>query len=164
MAEVEPQAGLAGKGADDRAHVGQAGAPAEPRLGLLRRADRKQLAGERFEPVDMGGRRRIVGPGEFGPGGETQPLRHRRDQIALLDVEHRSAQGRVAPWFVMPVVAALDEERQLEAERPDEIVRPGPKRDHDLRRRDATLVGRNHPASPAGSSVIASPFSNRPPR
>ena len=57
---------------------------------------------------------------------------------------------RVPPRLVMPVVAALDEEWQLEAKRPDEIVRPGTERDHGLGRGNPALVGRDHPASRAG--------------
>jgi hypothetical protein len=41
VAEVEPKAGLARKRPDDRPHIGQAGAPAEPGRGVLARRPKK---------------------------------------------------------------------------------------------------------------------------
>src|SRR5271165_1401892 len=55
VGEVEPQARPAGKRPHDRAHVGEAGAAAEPGLRLLARPERKHFAREGLEPVEMGG-------------------------------------------------------------------------------------------------------------
>ena len=60
----------------------------------------------------MGGRRRVVGPGEFGAGRQAEAQRHRRHQVALLEIEHRPVEPGVALGLVMHVIAALDEERQ----------------------------------------------------
>ena len=64
----------------------------------------------------MGGGRRVVGPREFGAGRQPQAARHRRDDIALLVVEHRARETGAVARGVVHVVAALDEERQLVAE------------------------------------------------
>ena len=68
-----------GAGADDRQHVGQAGPPAEPGRGVAPLGEREEFARERLQPVEMGGGRRIVAPGEFGAGGQAEAARHRRD-------------------------------------------------------------------------------------
>ena len=95
VAEVEPQALVARRRADDRQHVGQAGPPAEP--GLRRRAARRAetfrartARADRDGPDDGGSSR----AGEFRAGRQPQAARHRRDDIALLEVEHRAARAR----------------------------------------------------------------------
>src|SRR5208282_2084796 len=49
VGEVEPEAGAARERPDDRAHVGQAGAAAEPGGGFLARPERKHLFREGLE-------------------------------------------------------------------------------------------------------------------
>ena len=72
-------------------------------------------------------------------GGEANALLHRRDQIAVFGVDHRPRQRGIALGAEMPVIAALDGHRQLEAERLEQIGRPRPERDHDLGRVDRRL-------------------------
>ena len=75
--------------------------------------------------------RRIAG-GEFGAGGDADPLLHRRQAVAAFRVEYRAAEHGVPLRAEMAMVAALDRERQLDAERREHVRRPRPERDHDV--------------------------------
>ena len=112
----------------------------------------------------MGGGRGIVAPGELGPRRQPQAPRHRGHEIAALEVEHRAGEAGVAPGLVMHVIAALDEERQAEAEAPRELVGPRPERDHHVAGREAPESVVTIQPAPEGSRLSASPRSMRPPR
>ena len=51
---------------------------------------------ERLEQIEMGRRSGIVAAGEFGAGGEANAARHRRQQIAAFEIEHRPAERGAA--------------------------------------------------------------------
>src|SRR5271168_2411921 len=85
VAEVEPEALQTRRWADDRQHVGPAGPSSEPGL--------------------------VVAPREFRSGRESQAARHRRDEIALFEIEHGTAEPGVAARRIVHVIAALDPER-----------------------------------------------------
>ena len=91
MAEIEPQTLVARRRADHRQHVGQAGPPAEPGLRLEPLGEREQFAREAAPArSSWRGRRRVVAAREFRAGRQAQAARHRRDDIALLEIEHRA--------------------------------------------------------------------------
>ena len=116
-------------------------------FGVAPLGEREEFARERLQPVEMGGRGRIVAAREFGAGRQAQAARHRRDHIAVLEIEHRPAQPGVAARRVMHVIAALDEERQAIARRRSRsFARPGPQRDDHLARRQRPVLGGRRPS------------------
>jgi hypothetical protein len=98
----------------------------------------------------MGGGGRVVDAGEFGACREPQPARHRRDAIAILEVEHGARDPGVAARGVVHVIAALDEERQPVAEPAGEFARPWPQRDDRLAGLRQPLLGDHAPAAVGG--------------
>ena len=109
-------------------------------------AERKQFACLRHDPVELHRRRCCIARGEFDAGGHTDSLLHRRDQVAGIGIEHRPRQRGIAVATEMPVIAALDHQRQFQPKRLEQIVRPWSERDHDLGRIDPALVGFHPPA------------------
>src|ERR1700735_5539538 len=103
--DVEPQAWLAREGPNDRPHVRQAGAPAEPGRGVLSGPDGEQFARVGLDPLEMRRRGRIVAPGEFGARRQSEPPRHRGHEVAALEIEHRTRQARVVLGLVVAWVA-----------------------------------------------------------
>jgi len=75
------------------------------------------LAAE-LDPIEfgMGGEDGIAG-GELDPGREPDALVHRREAIADFHIDHRTRERGVTGAAVVAVVAALDAERQRDAER-----------------------------------------------
>ena len=67
-------------------------------------------------PIELDRRRRRVPRGKFDSGGDADPLLHRRQQITILGIEHRTAERRALLGPEVAMVAALDGERQLDAE------------------------------------------------
>ncbi len=121
VAEIEPQALVARRRADDRQHVGQAGAPAEPELGVAPLGEREEIACERLQPVEMRRRGRIVAAREFRAGRQADAARHRRQDIAEFEIENRAAERRIALGAEMHVIAALDAEGKAIAERLEKV-------------------------------------------
>ncbi len=119
-------------------------------LSSARSPSANNRARMRHQPVELHRRRRRIAGGEFGAGGEPDALLHRRDQIAVLHIDHRPRQRRIALAPEVTVIAALDRHRQFEAERLEQIRRPGPERDHHLRRIERAFVGL-HPPEAAGA-------------
>src|SRR6185295_11998549 len=93
--EVEVEAGMTRCRADDRDRVREAWPPSEPRF-VDRLAERKQLPRQRQHPSDLNRRRRRIARREFVAGGQANSLLHRRNDEALLGVEYRSVQARIA--------------------------------------------------------------------
>ena len=75
---------------------GKARPRAQPRLGLDRLAERKQVARRRHHAVELHRRRRGIARGEFRAGGDADALLHRREAIAVLGIENRPAERRIA--------------------------------------------------------------------
>src|SRR5271163_343290 len=146
VAEVEPEALQTRRWADDRQHVGQAGPSSEPGLGVAALGEREHFAAERLEPVEMRRRWRVVAPREFRSGRESQAARHRRDEIALFEIEHGTAEPGVAARRIVHVIAALDAERQTKPQRTHQLAGPGPQRDDRLARRKRPLLSGHDPA------------------
>ncbi len=97
VTEIEPEAWLAWERPDDRPHVRQRGAGrSRARRPFGRRWGR--VPARRARPARDRRRGRIVAPGEFGAGGQSQAPRHRGDEVAALEVEHRPGQARRCPW------------------------------------------------------------------
>ncbi len=147
VADGQPQALLPRRRADHRARIREARPAAEPRLVVGALAERKQRPRLRHQPVELHRRRRRIARGKLGAGGETNALRHRRDQIARLGVDHRPRQRRVALAAKMPVIAALERHRQPDAHRLQQIRRPRPQRHHDVRRIQPAFLGLDPPAA-----------------
>ena len=78
----------------------------------------------RHEAPELHRRRRGVAGGEFRAGGEPDALLHRREAITVLRIEHRPREPRIAARAEMPVITALDRERQRNAERRQEVAAP----------------------------------------
>ena len=83
--------------------------------------------------------------GELRAGGEPDALLHRGQRIAVFGVDHRPRQRGVALRIEMAVIAALDAERHLDAERLQHVRRPRPERDHGILGIDRALVGIDAP-------------------
>ena len=115
-------------------------------LSSARCSERKQLARLSHHAVELHRRRLGIARRELDAGGHADAHLHRRDHIADVGIEHRPRQRRVALRREMPVIAALDRERQLEPELRQEVAGPGPERRHHLRRVDTALVGLHPPA------------------
>src|SRR5207247_10053703 len=64
--------------------------------------------------------------------GEPDALLHRREAISVLNVDHGPRQRRIAGAAVVAVIAALDGERQPDAERLEHIGREWAERYHPV--------------------------------
>ena len=124
----------------------ETGPAAHPCRGLGLLPERKQLLGGWQQPVELHRRRRGIARGELRPGGEPDALLHRREAVAVLDIDHRTSEGSVPSRPIVPVIAALEAERQLDAERRKHIGGKRPERHHRLRGIDRPLGGLNPPA------------------
>ena len=120
--------------------VGEAGTASHPRL-VHRLAEREELAGERQHAAELDRRRRRIARRELDSRGHPHPAFHRRDDEAVLDIDHRPRERGVALGLEVPVVAALDRKRQVVAKRPEHVHRPRPEGD-DGDRRDHEAIGR----------------------
>src|SRR5258708_13979571 len=145
MAVGKPQPGLARGAADHRARIRKAGARADPGLILDRVAEGKQVARGRQHAAELDRRRRSVAGGKFSAGGDADALLHGRNAIAVVSIENRPRQTRVAARTEVAVIAALDGERQIDAERTEQIGRPRPERHHGDISVDRALYGVDPP-------------------
>src|SRR6202011_2075684 len=100
--------------------------PPEPGLEIDRLGERKQLAGERQPALELDRRRRRVPLGDLEAAGQPDATLHRRDDEAVLEIEHRPAEHRVAGRPIMPGIAAEHRERETIAERLQDVGRPPP--------------------------------------
>src|SRR4029450_4581425 len=88
-----------------------------------RSAKWKERPRRREQTVKLHRRRRRIARGKLGPGAEPDALLHRREAIAGFNVDHRPRERGVAGAAVVAVIAALDGERQPDAERLEHIGR-----------------------------------------
>ena len=145
VAEIEEEPGMAGGRADDGKRIRQARPAPEPGLEIDRFGQREELAGERQDAVQLDRRRRRVAIGELPPAGEPDAAVHRRDDEAVLQVEHRPGERRIAGRPIVTVIAPHHRERELVAERLQDVRRPRSEGDHGRRRRKLAGAGLDAP-------------------
>ena len=97
--------------------AGTAACPATARGRAARRAgsNSRPNGSSRSRWADEGGSSRRA---NSAPGRQPQAARHRRQQVAAFEIEHRPAEQRAVRRGVMHVIAALDAEREAVAEAP----------------------------------------------
>ena len=96
------------------------------------RAERKKFAGCGQQALKLHRRRRRVAGGELDAARHADTLFHRRQHVAILGIEHRAGERGIALRTEMAMIAALDRERQFDAERIEHVRQPRPECDHGL--------------------------------
>ena len=99
----------------------------------------------RQQAIELHRRRGGVAGGEFSAGGDADALLHRCEAIAVIGIENRPCQARIAERTEMAVIAAFDGERQLDAERSKQVGRPRTERHHRRFPVDRALRGFDSP-------------------
>ena len=84
VAEGEPEALVAGGRADDRQHVGRAGAHAHPGFRIEALAEREQRLRDGLGALELHRRLRRVAVGELGAGGQADAAAIGASEIAAL--------------------------------------------------------------------------------
>src|SRR5262245_38411360 len=99
----EPEVLLSRCRSDDWARIRKAGPRPKPRRKLERLADGEEFVCVRQQEIELYRRRWGIAAREFRPGRDTQALLHRRDAIAVFDVDHRAIQASITTGLKMPV-------------------------------------------------------------
>jgi hypothetical protein len=146
MAEGEPELLVPRRAPDDRHHVRRAGPRAHPRIRVEPLGEREELARDGLGAVELDRGFHAVAQRELGPGGEPDAGTHRREEIAALGVEHRVVEHGGTGGTVVHVVAALDRERQVVAQRPRDGFGPWSESDDRVARRDPPFHRTHFPA------------------
>src|SRR5215472_1542485 len=115
--------------ANDREGIRETRPPAKPGLEIDGLGEGKELAGERQHAVELDRRRRRIAIGDLEAAGEPDAPLHRRDDEAVLEIEHRPAQRSIAPRAIMPVITAEYGKGKAVAERLQDVGRPRSQRD-----------------------------------
>src|SRR5215831_17672197 len=117
VAVGEPQPALSQRAADHRPRIGETRPAPHPGRSLERLAQREKALRRRQQAVELHWRLRCVAGGELDPGRKPDALVHRREAIAVFYIDHRTRERGVTGAAIVAVVAALDAERQGDAER-----------------------------------------------
>ena len=145
--DVEPQPLALRRAADDGQHVRQAGAPPHPRLRIDALSQRKDLARQGLDALELHRARRGIAQRELGACREADALGHGGERIAVRDVDDGPVERGIALRLEMHVIAALDAERQAHSERTVDVVGPGAQRHHHRAGRDRPFGGAHLPAA-----------------
>jgi hypothetical protein len=91
-------------------------------------AERKQILRGRQHALKLGRGRRCIARRELDACGKTDTLLHGRNRKAVVHIKHRTGETCSAARAEMAVIATLDGERQIDAERAKYVGRPRPER------------------------------------
>src|SRR5277367_480183 len=113
----EPNSACARRTAEHRTGIRKARTGAEPSLPSKclpckpslpskwlrfdRLAEREQFTGRRHQALELHRRRWRIARSKFYAGGQPDALLHRRDAIAILGIEHRTAERRITSRMEM---------------------------------------------------------------
>ena len=151
------------RGPDHRQAVRQGRPRAAPGVAD-RLAEFDHAARQRHHRVDLREGRRRIAVGQFDARGDADAVLHRRHQESALGVMDRTQQLTRRVRLELAVIAALGRQRHAIAERPQQIRRPRPERDHDMARaqsRHPTSTTRQ--PSPSGTIDLMSDWRISPP-
>ena len=132
VTECQPNSALPRRARNHRPRVGKAWSRAQPRVRLDAFTERKHFASCRQHAVELDRRRLSVPRREFHASSEADALLHRRQNVTVLGVEHRTGERGALLGAKVTVVAALDGKRQFDAEPIENIRRPGAEREHRI--------------------------------
>ena len=137
-----------GPAPDHRQHIGRAGPRPHPRIRLDRLAQGEGGPRQRLDLVHLVRRGGTVPEREFSPRCNAHAFQHGRCAIGIIGIIKRMVQNGIAHGAVMAVIAALDPQRHMIAQRPRDFGTPWPQSQDNLASGHSTLHRINPPAIP----------------